>query len=60
VAGVRQGVAAAVAQHVDMYREIEASAFAKAFNVPIYCEKGRPSQNFLGDLLPTVKLFYTL
>ena len=31
VSGVRQGVAAAVAEHVGMHREIEASALANAF-----------------------------
>ena len=36
VSSVGQGVAAAVAQHVGMHLEIEASAFAKAFNVPVH------------------------
>ena len=35
VSGVRQCVAAAVAQHVRMDREIEASALAKPFGVPV-------------------------
>ena len=35
VSGVRQCVAAAVAQHVRVDREIEASALAKPFDVPV-------------------------
>jgi hypothetical protein len=44
MAGVGQGIAAAVPQHVGVHREIEASAFAKAFDVRIYCvRRERPA-----------------
>jgi len=35
MAGIRQCVAAAVAQHVGVHREIKANALANAFNQPI-------------------------
>src|SRR5215475_8895744 len=49
VAGVRQCVAAAVAQHVGVHREIEAGAFAKALYLPIDGVRGERSAAFSGE-----------